>query len=58
MHDKTVYVSGQLGMDPKTSTLLDGDISVRAVSVDMIIKLILSFDSMAQSLTSHLRTKH
>ncbi|KAF3936069.1 hypothetical protein ABW20_dc0104622 [Dactylellina cionopaga] len=30
VHDKTVYVSGQLGMDPKTKALLEGPIGLRA----------------------------
>ncbi|KAF3935596.1 hypothetical protein ABW19_dt0204079 [Dactylella cylindrospora] len=30
VHDKTVYVSGQLGMDPESKALLEGPISVRA----------------------------
>ncbi|EWC45386.1 hypothetical protein DRE_00785 [Drechslerella stenobrocha 248] len=29
VHDKTVYVSGQLGMDPESKQLLEGSISVR-----------------------------
>ncbi|KAK6363468.1 hypothetical protein TWF730_000900 [Orbilia blumenaviensis] len=29
-HDKTVYVSGQLGMDPESKQMLEGPISVRA----------------------------
>ncbi|RVD84127.1 uncharacterized protein DFL_005893 [Arthrobotrys flagrans] len=30
VHDKTVYVSGQLGMDPESKQLLEGPIAVRA----------------------------
>ncbi|KAF3266725.1 hypothetical protein TWF217_001504 [Orbilia oligospora] len=30
LHDKTVYVSGQLGMDPETKQMLEGPIAVRA----------------------------
>ncbi|KAK6531171.1 hypothetical protein TWF281_007996 [Arthrobotrys megalospora] len=30
VHDKTVYVSGQLGMDPESKQMLEGPISVRA----------------------------
>ncbi|KAK6515294.1 hypothetical protein TWF506_007639 [Arthrobotrys conoides] len=30
LHDKTVYVSGQLGMDPESKQMLEGPISVRA----------------------------